>query len=372
MGSRRSRANAVIRRALVIVLALGAPACHHATPTQPCASADCAPVQTLSLVCPSDVSLTTPSATVTTATVTYGMPTVTGGTPPVTSSCTPASPSVFASGTTMVTCTATDAIARAATCSLGVTVNVPSAPIPMLQGTTLWAFGDSITAGENGCDNPCTLSIDQATAYPTVLGSLLAARYTHQVITVTNYGQPLETAEDGAQRLKILLQSPVPDALLLLEGVNDFNSEETPTDIIGALQADVDQAKARGVKRVFLATLTPEIAPGSRAVGIPPIASSDLVATTNTLIRNLAAQEGVVLVDLYGALIGDVHQDVADPAVTANDGEPGDGLHLTIAGRAAVAQVFFVAIEANFEAASSTQRVPARLSPNSRRPAVRR
>ena len=363
----------MIRRWLLIVLALGAAACHHGSPTQPCTSADCAPVQTLSLVCPSDVSLTTPAPTVTSTTVPYGTPTVTGGTPPVSSNCTPASSSVFASGTTMVTCTATDSIARAATCSLGVTVNVPASPIPMLQGTTLLAFGDSITAGDNGCNNPCTLSIDEATSYPKVLNRLLSARYTRQTIYVDSEGKGGETAVDGAGRLGGLLGGSVPDALLLLEGVNDFDNDESPSQVISALRSDVEAAKGSGVKRIFLATLTPEIARGLRAYGLP----TDLY-TTNDLIRSLAAQEGVVLVDAFAALNVDLLANVADPQVwtqTTNGPEQGDGLHLTIAGRAALAQAFLAAIEANFEVTPSTpgtQRLPARLSSPRSGPAIRR
>ena len=80
-----------------------------------------------------------------------------------------------------------------------------------------------------------------------------------------------------------------------------------------------------------------------------------------------------MLVDLFAALIGDVHQDVADPAITANDGEPGDGLHLTVAGRAAVARAFLAAIQANFEITPSGQRAISSPLIRARRPgAIRR
>jgi lysophospholipase L1-like esterase len=371
----------VIRRLAALVLgfaglAAGTAACHKHSPTQPCTTADCAPVETLSLTCPSDVSLTTSSYTVTSAMATYAAPTVTGGTPPVTSSCAPASGTVFASGTTAVTCKATDAIARAATCSLHVTVNVPPAPVPILQGTVFIAFGDSITEGENGCNDPCTLSIDPDRSYPAVLKQLLSARYTQQTIAMDppgspgSYGQGGETAKSGAVRLANDLHTlVVPDALLLLEGANDFDNNESPSDVIDALRQDIQNAKTSGVKRIFLATLPPEIAGGSRAYALSP---TDQLTPTNALIRSLAAAEDVVLVDLFNALNGNVRQYVSDPDSQASDGEFGDGLHLTVAGRALVAQTFFAAIQANFEVAPAMQRAPTRLSPNRLGPAIRR
>src|SRR5512139_2097009 len=67
--------------------------------------------------CPAGVNATT---TTTTAQVAYAAPVVSGGTQPVSVACTPASGSNFPLGSTNVTCTATDAASRQATCSFPV------------------------------------------------------------------------------------------------------------------------------------------------------------------------------------------------------------------------------------------------------------
>jgi hypothetical protein len=63
---------------------------------------------------------------------------------PVTVACAPASGSQFPLGSTSVTCTASDALNRQATCAFTVSVT----RLPTLQRTSFLAFGDSVTAGE--------------------------------------------------------------------------------------------------------------------------------------------------------------------------------------------------------------------------------
>ena len=81
--------------------------------------------------------------------VVYGSPTVANGKLPVTTGCSPESGSSFPLGITQVTCTATDALQRASVCTFPVTVKAA----PRLSVTRFVAFGDSITAGEDG-QNP--------------------------------------------------------------------------------------------------------------------------------------------------------------------------------------------------------------------------
>src|SRR5262249_26804692 len=97
-----------------------------------------------SIVCPAPVTTTSPNGQP--VMVSYSAPTVTLGAPPVTSTCVPPSGASFNMGATMVTCTATDAKQRTASCTFMVTV----APPPRLVVTRFVAFGDSITWGENG------------------------------------------------------------------------------------------------------------------------------------------------------------------------------------------------------------------------------
>jgi HYR domain len=133
-------------------------------------------------VVPSPVTSTTGLS----ASVTYGSPIVTGGTAPVSTTCTPPSGSTFALGSTVVTCTATDAVRRTASCSFTVTVTLPS---PRLGVTRILAFGDSITEGEVPAPrnfavasafglHPQLVEPDQS--YPADLTTRLAQRYTAQ------------------------------------------------------------------------------------------------------------------------------------------------------------------------------------------------
>ena len=274
----------------------------------------------------------------TSAAVAYPPPVVTNGTAPVATTCSAASNSSFSAGTTEVSCTATDAATRSAICYFKVTVNVPAPPIPAIQFTKYLAFGDSITAGDNGCnivnDPFCIFLIDDGYQYPKVLGQLLSARYIQQAIPEPiNDGRGGEYAYQGARRIAGDLDLYRPEILLLLEGVNDLRGGASVADVIQPLREDIQAAKALGLK-VLISTLTPT---GSCAY---PVCRNDVPALkeTNDRIRGLAAEQGVILVDGYAALSRNLSADIA-----------ADGLHLTRAGRADLAQAFFDAIKANFE-----------------------
>jgi lysophospholipase L1-like esterase len=348
---------------LAVVLCAGA-GCGDDPPTTPtCASCPAPdPVGPLTITCGESVSLTTASHTVTSSMATYLDPSVSGGTQPVSLVCTPESGSVFAKGSTPVTCLATDAIGRQATCSFEVTLEVPAPPIPKLLGTKFLAFGDSLTKGNNGCNtldcdvlsNPVPQTIDVDYEYPTILKQLLSARYSQQSITVIERGGGGETAETGSYLFPGELAAHRPDAVLILEGVNDFhplNGPRRPSWVAGSLRTMVQAAKSAGVK-VFLSTLPPQIEEGHRAWGYASLAE------VNALIRDVAAQEQVVLVDAYAALSTDVTRYISSKETyvdcCTSDTGWADGLHLTRAGRTKLAETFFEAIKANFEEKSST------------------
>ncbi len=92
--------------------------------------------QSPSITCPPNQSASaiSPSG----AAVTYPAPTVTDNCPGASASCNPVSGSTFPVGTTTVTCTATDASARTATCSFPVTVTScsPTAPANLTAGAS--------------------------------------------------------------------------------------------------------------------------------------------------------------------------------------------------------------------------------------------
>ncbi len=259
--------------------------------------------------------------------VTYAAPVVANGTAPVATACTVASGASFPIGTTDVTCTVTDADARQAQCVFHVTVS----PVPRLQGTSILAFGDSITCCEVA---PAIVpqTYDPTDAYPTVLQTLLTERYTAQKIKVTNGGMGAEDAAVGEERLTGLLDSVHPDVLLLLEGVNDVNTGLPYDTTILSLRSDIRHAYERGVKLVLVSTLLPQIP------GLPRAYNPDGVVEFNDLVRALVPTENAVLVDSYA---------VFRPRVNTLIGD--DGLHPTVEGHRVLAKTFLTALEANFE-----------------------
>jgi lysophospholipase L1-like esterase len=337
---------------LPALFSIGVAAC--GTPTTPTPG-----VGFPALTCP--VSIKVPAAGLVTH-VSYSGPFASGGTPPDTVSCSVASNSVFPVGVTAVTCSVTDATGRLAACTFNVTVLPP----PLLVGTTFLAFGDSLAAGENGVNDGhpilCGASparvgvafIDCPNSYHMLLQSLLAARYVVQTPVVccnTNGGPFSDGGVDGelalgenlggavpggTDRIGSALDHTHPDALLLLEGINDLVGEtESFQDVISALGYDIDQARLRSLKKVFISTLTP-VRLGSRISA--SFLALNSVQQLNDLIRALAAQKGAVLVDSYAALAGNTGAYISD-----------DGLHPTPLGNQQIAQAFFAAIEATFE-----------------------
>ena len=238
-------------------------------------------------------------------------------------------------------------------CTFGVTVQGP----PKLSATRFVAFGDSITEGKiaDGTLLPNG-------GYPGYLSDLLAARYLTQTIAIFREGcggetagpfppddpdiPSCSTAAGGVARLANVLVRDNPQVVLLLEGVNDLTfANGNPSAIapmISALRSMIDESRIRGA-RVFLATLLP-----ARATGTPSArgrAAMPLIPAANDQIRQLAASQGEVLVDLYQGFGGS-----PDPYIDT------DGLHPNALGYQKIAELFFDAIRGNLEAASEQRR----------------
>jgi lysophospholipase L1-like esterase len=257
--------------------------------------------------------------------VTYAPPLTAGGAAPVSTTCTPASGSSFPIGITTVTCTATDARSRQAGCTFTVTLNAESLSI-----TRFLAFGDSVTAGEDGRTLHIRQSfIDPVRAYPAVLQGSLMVDFPQQNPTVINRGRGGEFATDGVSRLLDELRAQRPEGLLLLEGYNDLlNFGLSGVDrVVEALRTDIRNARALGVRSVFLSTLTPSrraTGPANRAI------DSRAIQDVNAKLTVMAAAESAILVNAYDAFLGRESELVGD-----------DGLHLTAAGNQALAQLFY-------------------------------
>jgi lysophospholipase L1-like esterase len=288
--------------------------------------------------------------------VNYPNPTVSGGEGALSTSCTPATGTRFNVGPTNVTCTAQDAKRHTATCGFQVTVS----RVPRISATRFVAFGDSMTEGFlQQCRTTTLTGLEavledlqffsgirppgfSAVAYPLKLQSLLSSRYAAQSITVINEGNGGETAAAGALDLPRVLNNDMPQALLLLEGINDIHSPPTGSPqssmipvVISSLRTMVQEGKRRGLT-VFLATLLPERKGSCRSFDWND-AIEDVVPA-DTQIRSLASSEGVTLIDMYPAFAGSLDT-LLGP----------DGLHPSEAGYQKMADLFYAAITQKLE-----------------------
>ncbi|MBS1817818.1 MAG: HYR domain-containing protein [Acidobacteria bacterium] len=343
--SSRGPSRAAALGAAALSMALAAVSC-GGSPTQP------SPVDALSISCP--VAQAAQSLDGGPVIVNFPNPTVSGGQGVLSTTCSPTSGSRFAVGTSNVTCTAQDAKKQTASCSFQVTVS----RVPRLAATRFVAFGDSMTEGFVQQCRTTTLTgraailADlqyfrelrppgySAVSYPVKLQAMLASRYAGQAITVINEGNGGEKAAEGALALPAVLNADTPQALLLLEGINDIHAG-TPTQasaiptVISSLRSMVQEGKRRGMT-VFLATLLPERKGSCRSFDFDD--GVEDVVPTNSQIRSLATSENVPLVDMYPAFTGSLDT-LLGP----------DGLHPSEAGYQKMADLFYAAIQQRLE-----------------------
>lgn len=283
--------------------------------------------------------------------VPFTAPSVLNGQTPVTTICSPAAGSPFSIGQATVTCTATDALQRADTCSFVVTVLTP----PKLSTTSFLAFGDSITAGEDGQNSTAPSQSEMsarvhpsvlfplAQRYPTELQTLLSNRYRTQSPTIDNQGFPGEAASDPAavRRFTSLTSSRRYSVALIMEGSNDLydRDDRVVPRAIDGLRSMIRDAKSRGM-RPYLATIPP-MNPAACVPVCRGLAWS-LVSGYNDSVRALASGEGATLVDVYQGFGGNLA--LVGP----------DGLHPSAEGYAKIADLFFTAIKQTLETSVPT------------------
>jgi len=291
-------------------------------------------VEAPGIACPADLKVDASGAAPTV--VAYSAPVVSGGAQPVTTNCTITSGTAFPVGISDVVCTARDSASRSASCVFHVTVT----PVYKLRGTRFTALGDSIANGEVAAPSDYLPDL----AYPHLLEGMLRARYTTQTAVVRPVGAYGKLAKDNYEDLRADLLKSVPDALLILSGVNDINSRDPGQIAVvrDGLQSMIRVAKSSGVQIVFLSTLLPQVVGRSRAY------APELIEPANAMIRALAASEGVILVDNHAALIGQAGFYIGD-----------DGLHPSPAGHQKIAETFFESIKTNYEV--PVTQAPARL-----------
>jgi lysophospholipase L1-like esterase len=229
-----------------------------------------------------------------------------------------------------------DAQGRQATCSFTVTVT----PL-LIDAKRFIAFGDSITAGENGRNSPLYRFVDFPNLYPVKLEGLLNAEYPDQGIVVLNRGVGGDPIERGVERLPGVLEADRGDVLLLLDGYNNLLAECTPDragsaacarkidDVVAGIRECIRIARvsAYGIKYIFVSTITP---PGPLVGSRDRRIAADAVVRTNAALAAMVGTQGATLVDTYARFVGHEAEYVDE-----------DGLHLRPAGYQAMAQAFF-------------------------------
>jgi lysophospholipase L1-like esterase len=278
------------------------------------------------LSCPAPITMS--GVKTSTVDIVYPKPTLTGGLAPITSSCEPRQGTAFPLGSTVVNCTTTDSQERRAACSFTVTLTRS-----VLTVQRFLAFGDSITHGTDARGNHLGMN-----AYPERLRALLEAEFPGQGIVVKNDGLDGEPAgcaagvtECGERRLPGSLMASGAQVLLLLHGYNDID-DAGPEQVIAALRDMVREARAAGVPYVLVSTLTPgrPYDPGFSE----RTREAEHIDAVNSALRSFVPTEGAYLVDAFAAFQGR-EQELVD----------GDGLHLTAAGYAVLAETFFARIK---------------------------
>jgi lysophospholipase L1-like esterase len=178
-------------------------------------------------------------------------------------------------------------------------------------------------------------TFNTSASYVEQLSLKLAARYQDQTTTVIAQGKGNEEAGEGKIRLPAALNAFRPDALLLLEGVNDLLHTDEPAKLPAAVDSAINAlrtmcviARGRGIK-VYIATLTP-LDPAKSSASQAPY-----VVMLNNLIRTMAPQENATLVDLY--------------AVVPTSVIGSDGIHPRTEAYSIIADEWMKAIQATLE-----------------------
>jgi lysophospholipase L1-like esterase len=286
---------------------------------------------------PPQLQISCPAAMVREATsaqgadVHFDTPAATGGRAPYTVQCQPGSGRTFAIGETPVSCTATDADMKQASCGFGVTVRTTQT-IAKIKFT---AFGDSITAGT--ISMAPLIMLDAPETYPFKLEQMLLQRYPAQTIVVVNRGFPGDNTRHGVANLPAVLDADRPEVLLLLMGINAINALPT-SEQAANLRTMIRTAQGRGAD-VIIATVMPMF-PSNRNYqpGTPA-----KIQALNAQIFAMAIEFNLGFpVDLFGLF-------QANPPLMG-----GDGLHPTPEGQTRIAEAFRDEVVRRYGSGSTT------------------
>ena len=189
------------------------------------------------------------------------------------------------------------------------------------------AFGDSITNGEP--------EVGDGNGYRAILQGMLRAHF--GAGEVANEGRDGTDSDFGAEIVTTRLGAVRPSFMLIHYGTNDWNQPscdslgDLPCFTTPSLRFMVQEANRTG-SHAFLATIIPV---NVGYDGRTPPERQDWVDQQNVYIRQVADEEGAVLVDLNGAF---KRSGLTGSALYA------DHVHPTAAGYQIMAQTWFDAI----------------------------
>jgi len=172
---------------------------------------------------------------------------------------------------------------------------------PLAPGSTILAFGDSLTEGKG-------VTPDQS--YPAVLQSISGMR-------VVNAGISGEITAEGLARLPQVLDEVRPQLMLLLHGGNDILRNLSPAQASANIAAMIQEARSRGIPVVL--------------VGVP---EKKLFSDTSPIYPALAKQFDLVFVE---SVIADL---LRSPS------KKSDAVHFNQAGYAEIAEVLHDTLQA--------------------------
>jgi lysophospholipase L1-like esterase len=206
------------------------------------------------------------------------------------------------------------------------------------------AFGDSITWGAYSSFDPRFLFAAANGGYVERLEAALNSFHAPQRFTVFNEGVPGELASDPrtVTRLRQTIASRQPQAVLLLEGINDLSNDISVSRTVSGLAQLVDTATSMGLP-VIVATMYPTYEVPNPGVGGVRTNGARWVPAFNAEVRRLAAGRlNVHIVDL-------------ESVMNRREYVGNDGVHLTDAGFQVLASSFHAAIERAFPVRGSFQ-----------------
>lgn len=244
-------------------------------------------------------------------------------------------------------------LSRGAVPQLGAPTAGDPLPGPTALGATRFmAFGDSITYGTaSSFDGAFLFDPVPGTQYPIQLDNLLEAAFATQDFTVTNEGVAGEGAVTAVTsgRFAQTMAAHRPQALLLLEGVNDLNDPEgSITPIVSALSQMIDIARLYNTT-VFISTMFQSCV-ATRPDGTIRENAAERIVPFNAAVRAMATgRQNVYVVDMYGAFGNNCGPNGGVGLLG------GDGLHPNPTGYSVMAGTFSNALRSVFTVRGSYQ-----------------